>query len=165
MTQTPHPGDRFTGIFSAFMVFCVLVWLWGLGLYMLWPWQKGGEWLPEFPMVVQCRDGKICAIPFGELSTARSDGRLESMLPPEQTGETAYEMISLQWKRLPSGMETKASAWNFQTTVRYRIEGDQAILVEYQEINGKLFLVALAGAAISQLLLHLRRRKRKAEAS
>ena len=46
-----QPGERFTTIFSAFMVFCVLVWLWGLGLFMLWPWQKGGEWLPDFPMV------------------------------------------------------------------------------------------------------------------
>lgn len=30
-----QPGDRFTAIFTAFMVFCVLVWLWGLGLFML----------------------------------------------------------------------------------------------------------------------------------
>lgn len=164
MTTTPHPGDRFTGIFSAFMVFCVLVWLWGLGLYMLWPWQKGGEWLPDFPMVVQCQGDTACLLPYADLDAARADGRLIAPLPSATSGELTHEALSVSWQHIAGGMQTKVAAWNFQTTVRYRIDSDRPVLVEYQEINGKLFLLALAGAAISQFLLHRQKRQRKANA-
>lgn len=156
--QAPsHPGERFTSIFSVFMAFCVLVWLWGLGLYMLWPWQKGGQWLPEFPMVAVCADKPICTLPYRELAVAQASGRVTSLHLPTPTGETSYEMIALQWKTLNGGIETKASSWNFQTTVRYRIDQGQPILVEYQEISGKVFLYAIAGALISLGLLYARK--------
>jgi len=156
--QAPsHPSDRFVGIFSAFMVFCVLVWLWGLGLYMLWPWQKGGTWLPEFPMIAVCADQPVCTLPYRDLATAQASGQVISLQPPTPSGETGYEMITLQWKTLNGGIETKASAWNFQTTVRYRIEQNQPVLVEYQEISGKVFLYAILGALVSLGLLYARK--------
>ncbi len=157
-TPANHPGDRFTGVFSAFMVFCVLVWLWGLGLFMLWPWQKGGDWLPDFPMVAVCGDQGLCSLPYRGLAAAQARGQVTSLQPPEPTGETSYEMITLQWKVLPNAIETKASAWNFQTTVRYRINEGQPVLLEYQEINGKVFLYAIAGALVSLGLLYARKR-------
>ncbi|MPN16211.1 hypothetical protein SDC9_163549 [bioreactor metagenome] len=87
---------------------------------------------------------------------------MSSLLPAEESGETAYEMITVQWKTLPGGMQVKASAWNFQTTVRYRIENEQPVLVEYQEIGGKVFLYALLGALVSLALLYLNKRRRSA---
>lgn len=152
-----HPADRFTTVFSAFMVFCVLVWLWGLGLYLVWPWQQGGEWLPDFPIVAVCADDQVCALPHGELAAAQAAGKVKTLVPPSETGETAYELITLQWKLLKGGVETKVSAWNFQTTVRYRIENERPVLVSYQEISGKVFLYAIIGALISTLLLYLRK--------
>ncbi len=152
-----QPSERFSTIFSAFMVFCVMVWMWGLGLFMLWPWQKGGEWLPEFPIVAICTDDSICSVPVGELAQAKLSGKIKSLLPPDETGETAYEQITLTWKRLPNAIQLKASAWNFQTTVRYRLDNDTPVLMEYQEINGKVFLFAIAGALVTTLLLYLRK--------
>lgn len=160
--NAPRHTERFSAIFSAFMVFCVLVWLWGLGLFMFWPWQKGGQWLPDFPVAVLCAGDQPCAIPVGQLAEAKTDGRLVSLWPKEDTGETAYEMITVQWHKIAGGMQVKASAWNFQTTVRYRIEDEQPVLVEYQEISGKLFLYAIAGALVSTLLLFLRKRAKAA---
>ena len=149
-----QPAQRFAGIFSAGMVFCVLVWMWGLGLYLVWPWQQGGEWLPDFPIVAVCADETVCAVPYGQLAEARAAGKIKSLLPPGESGETAYEAITLHWKRLPGGMESKASAWNFQTTVRYRVDDELPVLVSYQEISGKIFLIALGGALLSLLFLY-----------
>ncbi|MCE1238432.1 MAG: hypothetical protein LWW83_00695 [Azonexaceae bacterium] len=156
----PQHTERFSRIFTAFMVYCVLVWLWGLGLFMLWPWQKGGEWLPDYPVVVHCAGEQDCPIPVGKLDEARADGRLLALMPKDDTGETAYESITVQWKKVAGGMQVKASAWNFQTTVRYRIEDDRPVLLEYQEIGGKVFLYALLGALVSLGLLYLNKRRK-----
>lgn len=150
-------SERFSAIFSAFMVFCVLIWLWGLGLFMLWPWQKGGEWLPDFPIIAVCANDQPCALPYGKLSQAQQSGEIKSLIPAEETGEAAYEAITLEWKRLPAQMQLKASAWNFQTTVRYRVEDNRPILVEYQEISGKVFLFAMLGALVTLGLLYMRK--------
>src|SRR5574343_815078 len=159
MTNAPQLSSRFSTIFSAFMVFCVLVWLWGLGLFMLWPWQKGGQWLPDFPIVAVCADTPICTLPFGQLAEAQQAGRVTGLLPADASGETSYEALTIQWKRLPNAMQAKVSAWNFQTTVRYRIEDQQPILLEYQEISGKVFLFAIGGALVTLALLYLRKLK------
>lgn len=160
MAATPKlPADRFSAIFSALMVFCVLIWLWGLALFMLWPWHKGGEWLPDFPIVAVCADGQVCAVPFANLAGAQKTGQVSSLLPAEESGETSYEAITLRWKRQPSGMQVKASAWNFQTTVRYRIENDRPVLVEFQEIGGKVFLLAIVGALVTLAVLYHRKLK------
>lgn len=155
-----QPADRFAGIFKAFMIFCVLVWMWGLGLFMLWPWQQGGEWLPDFPIVAICQDESLCAVPYGELAAAQNDGRVTSLVPPESNGETAYELINIQWKKIQGGIEAKVSAWNFQTTVRYRIENGMPVLLSYQEISAKVFLFAIGGALVSLLIILLRKRRR-----
>ena len=64
----------------------------------------------------------------------------------------------MRWKPHASGIELKASAWNFQTTVRYRVDDKTPVLLEYQEISGKVFLFAVIGALISTALLYLRKR-------
>lgn len=156
-----HPGERFTGIFSAFMVYCILVWLWSLGLFMVWPWQKGGEWLPDYPLAAVCANDEICAIPYGELTAAKASGKVKTLELPEDAGETAIEMISVRWKRYGSGYESKASSWNFQTIVRYRLVDGAPVLDEYQEVNGKVFLYAMVGAAINLAFLFLRKWRRR----
>ena len=158
---TPNdPNQRLASIFKALMIFCALIWIWGLLLLKYWPWQTGGEWLPEFPIVVTCADGSACALPYGDISTARASGKVIAVTPPVTAGETAYEMIALQWKPQGGLIETKASAWNFQTTVRYRIDNEIPILIEYQEISGKVFLIAIAGALLTLIGLYLSQRRK-----
>ena len=154
------PNQRFATIFKALMIFCALVWIWGLILMKYWPWQTGGEWLPAFPIVVTCADNTACALPYSEISAARKSGRIVALTPPLAAGETAYEMIALQWKPQGKLIETKASAWNFQTTVRYRIDNEMPILVEYQEISGKVFLIAIGGALLTLIGLYLSQRRK-----
>ena len=142
------------------MVFCVLVWMWGLGLYLFWPWQHGGTWLPDYPIAVTCPNGEVYALPVGQLAAARAKGLVTAVAPPTDSGETAYQMLTVRWKQHSDGLESKASAWNFQTTVRYRIDNEQPVLLEYQEISGHIFLYALAGAFVSTILLYLRKLRR-----
>lgn len=150
------PASRFSRVFKWLMLFCFLVWVWGLALIMAWPWQKGGEWLPEFPMVTTCTSGEACVIPNGELAKAMADGRIKAVTPPTAQGETAFGQISLGWKPHDGLIEASASSWNFQFTVRYRVENDQPVLVQYREISIKIFFYALGGALFSLIGLYLR---------
>ena len=76
------------------------------------------------------------------------------------TRETFHEKIAVQWKQSPGKLEVKASAWNFQTTVRYRLDNDTPVLIEYQELNAKIFFYAILAALGSLAVLHLYRRQR-----
>lgn len=156
--QGNQPGDRFTGVFSTFMAFCLLVWLWSFSLFLFWPWQQGGQWLPDFPILAVCADDQVCSVPHAELAEAKAAGKVKSLELPEDAGETTYEMLHLQWKKIKGGVEAKLSTWNFQTVVRYRIEDEQPVLVEYQEINGKLFLYAIGGALVTLAGLLIKKR-------
>lgn len=154
--KPPVPAQRFARIFKGMMLFCALIWLWGLALIKGWPWQAGGEWLPEFPLVAVCGE-VVCAVPYGQLAEAQAAGKVTSLVPPAANGETAYEAISLSWKQQDGQIETRASAWNFQTTVRYHLENGRPVLTAYQEIGGKVFLLAMAGAAFTMIGLYLRK--------
>ena len=152
------PVNRFARVFKWLMIYCVLVWMWGLALMAAWPWEKGGEWLPAFPLVATCKPDTPCVMPYGEVAKARADGRLQAAKPPVDSGETAYEQINVSWKpgKEPGLIETTAAAWNFQISVRYRIENDEPILVSYREISIKMFLYALGAALFSAVGLYLR---------
>lgn len=154
--KTELPANRFATIFKAMMLFCGLVWLWGLALVSGWPWSKGGEWLPEFPIVATCGQS-VCAVPYGQLPQAMAAGKVTALTPPGESGETAYEMISLAWKQANGQIETRASAWNFRTTVRYRIENNVPVMTAYQEISGKVFLLAIGGALFTLIGIYLRK--------
>lgn len=160
--SVPQHSGRFSSIFALFMIFCVLVWVWGLLFFMFWPWQKGGEWLPEYPIAVHCSNGKDCIVPVGELAQARSDGKLTALRPQAARGELDYRDLFVRWSPWGEGIEIKTSAWNFQTSVRYRIDSDSPlpVLVEYQELNAKIFFYAILAALGSLAVLHLYRRQR-----
>ena len=158
----PQHSERFSSIFALFMIFCVLVWVWGLAFFMFWPWQKGGDWLPDYPLAVQCSNGTDCVVPVGELAQARSEGKVLSLRPQAARGELDYRQLYVRWMPWGEDMEVKTSAWNFQTSVRYRIdpESAQPVLVEYQELNAKIFFYAILAALGSLAVLHLYRRQR-----
>ena len=41
--------------------------------------------------------------------------------------------------------------------MRYRLDNDTPVLIEYQEIGGKVFLYAMGGAFVTLLLLYARK--------
>lgn len=152
-------------IFLAMMAFCGLVWVWTVILILAWPWEKTGTWKPEFRLPAVCAQGEICGIPYGELTEAKAQGKFTSLIPPEADGEVAVDDAWLRWKKAPAGLpwqiESKASSWYFQTTVRYRLDNDTPVLVEYQEVGAKSFYYGMGLAAASLVAFYLRRLLRK----
>lgn len=57
-------------------------------------------------------------------------------------------------------IEVKASSWHFQTTIRYTVENEMPILIEYQDVAAKAFYYGVAAALFSLLVLYLRRLRR-----
>ena len=149
----------FAGIFKAMMIYCVLVWVWALALIYAWPWQKGGEWLPEFPIVAVCAPETSCAISYGKIGEARRSGQMTTLTPLTETGELALDTGTLRW-RSGSGsgvIESRLADWNFQISVRYRLQDDMPVLLEYQNITGRTILYALGGALFTLIGLYLRK--------
>ena len=147
----------FASIFKAMMVYCVLVWIWALAMIYAWPWDKGGEWLPEFPIVAVCAPQTSCAIPYGKIGEARQNGQLTTLTPLTAIGEIVLDHGTLTWRGGNGVIEARFASWNFQTTVRYRLQDDLPVLLEYQNIAGRTFLYALGGALFSLIGIYLRK--------
>ena len=148
-------------IFTAMKIFCALVWIWSIAFILLWPWEKTGEWQAEFPVIAVCENSEVCAIPFGELTEARRQGRFSSLDIPGESGETSTAGGWLRWKRANGLIETKISSWYFQTTIRYKLDGDQPILVEYQAVDGKAVLYGIGAATLSLIAIYLGKLRRR----
>lgn len=154
--MNPEKSLPFTRIFKGMMVFCALVWVWAMALIYAWPWHKGGDWLPGFPIVASCVPDTACSIPYKDLATARANGTLKSLSTIAERGELPLDFGMLSWQHRNGLVEAKVAAWNFQTTVRYRLDNETPVLVEYQDIDASALLYALGGALFSMLGLYLR---------
>lgn len=153
----------FGQIFMAMMIFCSLVWVWTVALILTWPWEKSADWKPEFRLAALCANGEACGIPYGQLAEAKAKGIYTTLAPASDNGEVMEPKNWLRWKTAagqPWQIESAASSWHFQTTVRYRLEGETPVLVEYQEIGAKSLYYGMALAAVSLLGLYLRKLRR-----
>lgn len=148
-------------IFIAMMAFCGLVWVWTVVFILAWPWEKSGAWKAEFRLPAVCAQGEVCGVAYGQLAETKAQGKLTSLVPPEAVGELQEENNWLRWKSATGGqawqIESTASSWHFQTTVRYRLENDTPVLVEYQEVGAKAFYYGMGLAALSLAAFYLRR--------
>lgn len=61
---------------------------------------------------------------------------------PEPAGDIEEAANWLKWKKENGIYEVKASSWHFQTTIRYKVEDDVPVLVEYQDVAAKAFITA-----------------------
>lgn len=150
----------FSQIFIAMMIFCGLVWIWTVALIIAWPWEKSPAWKPQFRLPAVCANGEACGVPYGQLADARAKGSLVSLQPAGDNGEVMETDGWLRWKKVsgqPWQIESTASSWHFQTTVRYRLQDDTPILVEYQDVGAKALYYGMALAAFSLLGLYLRK--------
>lgn len=152
--------SRFSQIFIAMMIYCGLVWVWTVAFIVACPWDKGGPWKPEFRLAAVCANGEDCALPYGELAEAKASGKVTALQPAADIGEIMEPNSWLRWKKVagqPGQIETMASSWYFQTTVRYRLDGETPVLVESQEVGAKTLYYGMAAAFVSLVGIYLRK--------
>jgi hypothetical protein len=153
----------FGQIFIAMMIFCGLVWVWTVAFILGAPWEKTATWKPEFRLAAVCANNEACGVAYGQLSEAKAKGALASLMPTEAAGEVEEQDNWLKWKKVagqPWQIESTASSWHFQTTVRYRVEGETPVLVEYQEVGAKAFYYGVGAALFSLIGIYLRKLRR-----
>ena len=145
-------------IFISLMIFSALVGIWTVGFMVSWKWDKTADWKPEFRLVGTCANKEACGIAYGELPEALAKGTLTSLETAEPAGEVEETDNWLMWKKQNGIYEVKASSWHFQTTVRYRIENDKPVLLEFQNLDvARAFFYGIGAALFSMLGLYLRR--------
>lgn len=145
-------------ILIALMIFSALVGAWSVAFMTSWPKDKTDVWKPEFRLVAICANKEPCGIAYKDLADAKEQGLYTSLTPAEAAGDVQEEMNWLKWKIENRVYEVKASSWHFQTTIRYTIENDMPVLLDYQDIDvTKAFYYGVAAALFSMLGIYLRK--------
>lgn len=152
-------ANTFRSIFGWMMGFVAMTWVWAVALIMGWPWEKSPSWEPELRLVASCEDKEACSIPYGKLAEARMQGLYSSLQPPEPIGEVQESDAWLRWKTVadkPWQLEVTRSSWNFETTVRYRFDGEVPVLVELKRYDAGILLYAIPLALVMVGGMYLR---------
>lgn len=151
----------FSHIFTALMIFSLLVGVSTVAFISSWPWEKNQpEWKPAFRLVATCGD-QACGVAYGELADARTKGKVTALQAPEPVGEIEEAMNWLKWHQENGLYEVKASSWHFQSTIRYKLENDAPVLVAYQDVDvAKAFTYAIGAAIFMMIGLNLRKLRR-----
>lgn len=147
----------FAQIFIAMMIFTALVWVWTVAFIISWPWDKTPVWKPEFRLVAQCANQEPCGFAYSELADAKAQGLFTTLEMKEPAGDVEEKADWLKWKKTDGIYEVKASSWHFQTTIRYRLENEVPVLIEYQDVEAKAFYYGIAAGLFSLIGLYLRR--------
>ncbi len=145
-------------VFIALMIFSALVGAWSVAFIISWPWDKSDQWKPEFRLVAQCANKETCGFAYKDLADAKAKNLYSSLTPAEPAGDIEEEQNWLKWKIEKGIFEVKASSWHFQTTIRYTVENELPILMEYQDVDvARAFYYGIAAGLFSLLGLYLRR--------
>jgi len=139
------------------MIFTGLVWVWTVAFILSWPWEKSGDWKPEFRVIAVCDDNQPCGFAYRDLPEAKARGLYTSLNPVEPVGDLEEKQNWLKWKVDKGIIEVKASSWHFQTTIRYRVENETPILIEYQDVAARAFYYGIAAGLFSLIGIYLRR--------
>lgn len=139
-------ANTFRSIFGWMMGFVAMTWVWTVALIMAWPWEKSATWEPDFRLVATCQNNEACSVPYAKLAEAKAQGRYSSLLPPEPVGEVQEADAWLRWQTFTDKswqFEVGRSSWNFETTLRYRFDGETPVLVELKRYDVRILLYAL----------------------
>ncbi len=150
----------FSTVFTALMIFSLLVGACTAAFITSWPWEKQNpSWKPTFRLAAVCGEKKeACGIAYGELPAAKASGKVVSLEPSEPNGEVEEEMNWLKWQKESGYYEVKASSWHFQTVVRYKIEDNEPVLIAYQDVDvAKAFTYGIGAALFMMIGLYLRK--------
>jgi hypothetical protein len=108
-------------------------------------------------VVAVCANQEPCGFAYSDLAEARAKGLFTSLTPAEPAGDIQEEQNWLKWKIDNGVFEVKASSWHFQTTIRYRVEGDTPVLIEYQDVAAKAFYYGIGAALFALIGIYLRK--------
>lgn len=139
-------ANTFRSIFGWLMGFVAMTWVWAVALITAWPWDKTGQWEPEFRLVATCKDGQACSVPYAKLVEAKAHDGYPALRPPEPVGEVQEEDAWLRWRTFsdkPWQFEVGRSSWHFETVVRYRFDGEIPVLVEVKRYDVRILLYAI----------------------
>lgn len=150
--------SQLSKVFIALMIFSALVGAWSVAFIISWPWDKTDQWKPEFRLVATCANKEPCGVAYKDLADAKAKGLYTSLTPAEPAGDIEEEQNWLKWKLEKGILEVKASSWHFQTTIRYTVENELPILIEYQDVDvARAFYYGIAAGLFSLLGLYLRK--------
>jgi hypothetical protein len=159
------PGaNAFRTIFGWLMGYVGLVWICTVALMTGWPSERTSQWEPDFRLVATCADGEACSVAYRQLADAGAKGTYKSLAPPEPNGEVQESDAWLRWTTVagkPWQYEVKRSSWNFENTVRYRLDGAVPVLVEVRRYDAKLFIYAMPLALFVLIAIFLANRPRR----
>jgi len=145
-------------IFIALMIFSALVGAWSVAFMIAWPKEKTDVWKPEFRLVAICADNEPCGVFYQDLADAKAAGTVKTLTPAAPNGEIMEEHAWLRWSINNGIFEVKSSSWHFQTTIRYTVENELPILLDYQDVDvARAFFFGIAAALFSLLGIYLRR--------
>ena len=145
-------------IFIALMIFSALVGVWSVAFMISWPWDKSDQWKPEFRLIAVCANNEVCGFAYKDLADAKAKGLYTSLIPAEPAGDVEEVQDWLKWKVEKGIIEVKASSWHFQTTIRYKVENEVPVLVEYQDVDvPRAFYYGIAAGLFSLLGIYLRK--------
>lgn len=153
----------FSQIFTTLMIFSLAVGASTVAFIYSWPWEKANPaWKPNFRLIATCGEKReACGISYGELAEAMTKGQINGLEPAEAAGEIEEPLNWLKWQKTNDLYEVKSSSWHFQSTVRYRLEKDQPVLVAVQDVDvAKAFVYGMGAAMVLVLGLNLRRLRR-----
>lgn len=104
------------------------------------------------------RKGRGLRHRLGRTRRRHRQGRNRVAQPPEAAGEIEEPGNWLRWTKSDGILEVKASSWNFQTVVRYRIEEGKPALVAYQDVDvARAFTYGMGVAIIMMIGIYLRK--------
>ena len=148
----------FAKIFIALMIFSALVGAWSVAFMIAWPKEKTDVWKPEFRLVAVCENNEPCGVAYQDLADAKAKGLVKTLIPAAPNGEVQEENNWLKWGITNGIFEVKASSWHFQTTIRYTVENEVPILMDYQDVDvARAFYFGIAAGLFSLLGIYLRR--------
>lgn len=145
-------------IFIALMIFSALVGAWSVAFMISWPWDKTDVWKPEFRLVVTCANNENCGVAYKDIAEGKAKGLYASLAPATPAGDLEEATGWLQWKIENGVTEVKSSSWHFQTKIRYTVENDVPVLLEYQDVDvPRAFYYGIAAGLFSLLGIYLRK--------
>jgi hypothetical protein len=148
----------FAKIFIALMIFSALVGAWSVAFMIAWPKERTDVWKPEFRLVAVCENNEPCGVFHRDLADAKAKGLVKTLIPAAPNGEVQEESNWLKWSIANGIFEVKSSSWHFQTTIRYTVENEVPILMDYQDVDvARAFYFGIAAGLFSLLGIYLRR--------
>lgn len=144
--------------------------IWFYAMMVFWPWHTASDWQDRYILAATCPPAAApeeCTVSYGQAQQALAKGQILSLHNVAQVGDHADTQSWHHWKKIegkPWQIEMDWSSWDFKESIRYRLDGeahDQPVLLEHRYVGPYLMRYALPLAALTLLLILLRRRWRK----